>query len=51
MPIIPCKHCGIVPVLSDVGGNHPYYEIGCKCKNGMVIGPYDKAEAIPAGIS
>ena len=42
----PCKHCGTVPVLSDVGGNNPYYEIGCKCEKGMVVGSHDRAEAI-----
>lgn len=46
MQINPCKHCGVVPVLSDVGGNNPYYEIGCKCENGMVVGSKIKAEAI-----
>lgn len=44
MPIAPCKYCRVVPVVSDVGGNKPYYEIGCNCKNGMVIGSYDKEE-------
>jgi hypothetical protein len=42
----PCKFCGEVPVLSDVGGNNAYYEIGCKCEKGMVVGSYDRAETI-----
>ena len=42
----PCKYCKVVPVLSDVGGNNAYYEIGCKCKNGMVVGSHDRAETI-----
>ena len=46
MQIKPCKHCGVVPVLSDVGGNNAYYEIGCKCENGVVVGSKIKAEAI-----
>ena len=46
MPIVPCKFCGEIPVLADVGGNNPYYEISCKCKNGMVVGSYDRAETI-----
>lgn len=45
MQLNPCKHCKVVPVLSDVGGNNAYYEIGCKCKKGMVVGSSDKAEA------
>ena len=46
MQINPCKHCGVVPVLSDVGGNNAYYEIGCKCEKGIVVGSKIKAEAI-----
>lgn len=46
MQIKPCKHCGVVPAVSDVGGNNPYYEIGCTCKNGIVVGSKIKAEAI-----
>ena len=44
--LLPCKHCGVVPVVSDVGGNNPYYEIGCKCENGVVVGSKIKSEAI-----
>jgi hypothetical protein len=46
MQLNPCKHCKVVPVLSDVGGNNAYYEIGCKCKNGVVVGSPDRAETI-----
>lgn len=46
MQIKPCKHCGVVPVVSDVGGNNPFYEIYCNCENGMVVGSKIKAEAI-----
>lgn len=46
MQINPCRHCKVVPVLSDVGGNNAYYEIGCKCKDGMVVGSPDRAETI-----
>ena len=46
MQINPCKHCGVVPVVSDVGGNNAYYEICCKCKDGMVVGSPDRAETI-----
>lgn len=46
MQINPCKYCKVVPVLSDVGGNNPYYEIGCKCEKGMVVGSHDRAETI-----
>ena len=46
MQINPCKFCKVVPVLSDVGGNNPDYEIGCKCEKGMVVGSYDRAETI-----
>ena len=46
MKINPCKHCGVLPAVSDVGGNNPYYEIYCTCENGMVVGSPDRAEAI-----
>ena len=46
MQIKPCKHCGVVPVVSDVGGNNAYYEICCKCENGIVVGSKIKSEAI-----
>ena len=46
MIINPCKHCGVVPVVSDVGGNNPYYEIGCTCENGVVVGSKIKSEGI-----
>ena len=46
MQIKPCKHCGVVPAVSDVGGNNPYYEICCKCENGVVVGSKIKAEAV-----
>ena len=46
MQINPGKYCGTVPVVSDVGGNNPYYEIGCKCENGIVVGSQTKAEVI-----
>lgn len=46
MQLNPCRRCKTVPVLSDVGGNNAYYEIGCKCKEGMVVGSYDRAETI-----
>ena len=42
----PCKFCGEVPVLSDVGGNNPYYEIGCKCEEGLVVGSFNRADTI-----
>jgi hypothetical protein len=44
--ILPCKYCSKLPHLSDVGGNNAYYEIGCKCKDGMVVGSHDRAETI-----
>lgn len=46
MQLNPCKYCKITPIVSDVGGNTPYYEIGCKCKNGMVVGSYNRTETI-----
>ena len=46
MQINPCKHCGVVPIVSDVGGNNAYYEIGCKCKDGVVVGSKIKSEAV-----
>lgn len=46
MQIKPCKHCGVVPAVSDVGGNNAYYEIGCNCENGIVVGSKIKAEAV-----
>lgn len=27
----PCKYCGCMPLIADVGGNNPWYEIGCNC--------------------
>lgn len=41
-----CKHCGTVPVVSDVGGCNPYYEIYCPCGKNPVIGSHNKDEAI-----
>lgn len=46
MEIVPCKYCKVVPVPADVGGNNPYYETGCRCKDGLVVGSYDRAETI-----
>ena len=46
MQINPCKHCGAIPFVSDVGGNNPFYEICCKCENGVVVGSKIKEEAI-----
>lgn len=44
--IVPCKSCGVTPVLSDTGGNNQYYELGCTCKNGVVVGSPDVFETI-----
>ena len=44
--ITPCKHCGNVPVISDVGGNNPYYEISCKCEKGLIADSSNREETI-----
>jgi hypothetical protein len=41
-----CKYCKKTPQVADVGGNKPYYEITCGCKDGAVVGAEDKQEAI-----
>jgi hypothetical protein len=41
-----CRYCKKYPLLADVGGNTPYYEIGCNCKDGVVVGSPDRAETI-----
>ena len=46
MQINPCKYCGHTPLLSDVGGNSPYYEISCKCEKGVVVGSPDNNETV-----
>ena len=46
MQINPCKYCGHTPILSDVGGNNGYYELSCKCKDGIVIGSKNVEEVI-----
>ena len=41
-----CKICGKSPTVADVGGNTPYYEISCRCKESPVVGAHSKEEAI-----
>lgn len=41
-----CGKCKSSPLLADVGGVNPYYEISCTCKEGPVVGSYSKEEAI-----
>ena len=41
-----CKICGSFPLLADVGGVNPYYEISCTCKESPVVGSYSEEEAI-----
>lgn len=36
--IRPCKYCKKTPLPKDVGGNNAYYELGCKCHEGIVVG-------------
>ena len=44
--VVPCRHCGVTPVLSDTGGNIPYYELGCRCKDGVVVGSHNFIDTI-----
>ena len=46
MELKPCKFCGNVPIVSDVGGNNPYYEVGCGCHKGVVIGSKNLKDVI-----
>ena len=41
-----CKLCGKSPTIADVGGNTPYYEISCTCKESPVVGSYSEEETI-----
>lgn len=41
-----CVNCGKTPVIADVGGNNPYYEISCTCKQSPVVGAHNEKEAI-----
>lgn len=41
-----CVNCGKTPVIADVGGNNPYYEISCSCGKSPVVGAYNKEEVI-----
>lgn len=43
---IPCKYCGNVPKVSDVGGNNAYYGVSCSCDKGMVVEARSKDKAI-----
>jgi hypothetical protein len=41
-----CNICGSAPLLADVGGVIPYYEISCPCGQSAVVGAHSKEEAI-----
>lgn len=41
-----CRICGKKPVMADVGGYVPYYEISCSCGKSPVVGSYNEKEAI-----
>ena len=41
-----CRYCKKYPLLADVGGNIPYYELYCPCGKSPVIGSYNKEEVI-----
>lgn len=41
-----CRKCKSAPLVADVGGNTPYYEISCPCKKSPVVGSHSKEEAI-----
>lgn len=43
---VPCKYCGNIPQVSDVGGNNAYYELGCNCHEGIVIGSKNLKDVI-----
>jgi hypothetical protein len=46
MQINPCKKCKTAPLLADVGGNIPYYEMSCPCGEGPVVGSHNIEELI-----
>lgn len=46
MNLTPCKSCDTLPKVSDVGGNNAYYELGCKCHEGIVIGSKNLKDVI-----
>ena len=41
-----CKLCGKTPILADVGGVNPYYELSCPCGKSPVVGSYNAEETI-----
>lgn len=41
-----CGKCKSAPLVADVGGVNPYYEISCPCGKGPVVGSPNKEEAI-----
>ena len=45
MKLIECKYCKRTPLVTDVGGYSPYYEIYCKCGRNEVIGSGNKVRA------
>ena len=44
--IRPCKYCKKTTLPRDVGGNNAYYEMGCKCPDGIVIGSKNLKDVI-----
>ena len=44
--ILPCKYCKKTPLPRDVGGNNAYYELGCKCPDGIVVGSKNLMDVI-----
>ena len=44
MKLIECKYCNRIPLVMDVGGYSPYYEIYCRC--GAIISSDDRYKAI-----
>ena len=46
MKLIECKYCNRIPLVMDVGGNNPYYEIYCKCSENEIVGSDNRYKAI-----
>lgn len=49
MLIKTCKYCNEKPLVVDVGGNNPHYEIVCSnanCKNGLTVSNGDLKKAV-----
>ncbi len=44
--LVKCQFCGRVPLIIDVGGNNPHYEISCTCDKGIVVNAETKRGAI-----